>query len=136
MKPMRCLTLLAPLLVAGCVFPQTPDAWIPGVNPVPPEHIVELKRSGVPDQTIWKDVGTQGVLRHPTSDELIAMKQAGASDEFIRAVAKAPVRVPEPARPVYHPPPPGYYESSAAMSTFIAIAGIALLYGAAWACYD
>jgi hypothetical protein len=136
MNSMRRLLSLAPLLVAGCVFPQSPDAWVPGVNPVPPEHIVELKKSGVADATIWRDVGSQGLLRHPTSDELIAMKQAGSSDEFIRAVAKAPVRVPEPARPVYHAPPPGYHESNAAISTFVAIAGIALLYGAAWACYD
>ena len=48
-------------------------------------------------------------------------------------------REPQPARPVYYPHPPAYHEAdafNAAAMTFVTLAGFALLYGAAWACWD
>ena|SRR5688572_15535103 len=139
MNMMKRLVYLAPLLVVGCVHQHGPDAWIPAVNPLPPERIVAMKRSGMADGAIWREVELQGVLRKANSDDLVALKQAGAGDGLIGAVTTAPVRMPEPARPVYYPHPPGYHEVdafNAAAATFVTIAGFALLYGAAWACWD
>lgn len=102
MRMMKRLLFLAPLLFAGCVVYRTPDAWIPARNPLPPDQIAELKRSGVSDASIRRELETHGVLRKATSDDLIALKEAGAGDELLAAVVATPVRAPQEAQPVYH----------------------------------
>jgi hypothetical protein len=136
---MKRLAFLAPLLLVGCVYSPGPDAWIPPVNPIPPEQIVAAKRSGVPDGTIWRDIEANGLYRRATSEDLVALKQAGASDSLMAAIATAPVRAPQPARPVYYPPPPHPPESefwSAVGMTFLTVASFALLYGMTWYWWD
>jgi hypothetical protein len=107
MQMMKRLLFLAPMLLAGCVFYAGPDAWIPARNPLPPEQIVELKKAGASDASIRAELRDHGVLRKANSDDLVALKEAGAGDDLLTAVAAAPVRTPQEAQPVYYRR--GYY---------------------------
>ncbi len=102
MRMMKRVLCLAPLVFAGCVVYRTPDAWIPARNPLPPEQIVELKKAGVSDASIRKELQAHGVLHKATSDDLVALKEAGAGDDLLAAVVSAPVRIPQEAQPVYY----------------------------------
>lgn len=99
---MKRLALLAPLLLVGCVFYRGPDAWIPARVPLSAERIAELKRAGVSDATLRRELDHHGVERKLDADDLVTLKDAGAGDEFLAAAAAAPVREAEEARPVYY----------------------------------
>jgi len=101
MKMMKRLLYLAPLLLVGCVFYDRPIGWIPARDPLTPERIVEMKRAGRSDSEIRRVLDFHGLAYKVNADDLIAIKAAGAGDALLTAVATAPVKKPEEAKPIY-----------------------------------
>jgi len=113
---MKGLLFLAPLVLAGCVFYDQPVGWVPARDPLTPERIIELKREGQTDSNIRRLLEYHGVAYKVNADDLIAIKQAGAGDPLLSAVATAPVRRPQEARPIYDSGPRHYYHGPPAYS--------------------
>jgi hypothetical protein len=99
---MKRLTLLAPILLAGCVVQSGPVAWTPARVPLSVDEIAAMRRAGTSDDTIRRDLQANGVERKLTADDLVALKEAGAGDSLLAAAASAPVLEPEDAQPLYH----------------------------------
>ncbi len=91
---MRFPALLLPLAaITGCTVYQVEER-IPGVDPVSVDAVIAMARAQVNDWHIVGEIRANGVLRAPGTDDLIALKQAGASDAAVRAMIEAPVRTP------------------------------------------
>lgn len=101
MRMMKRLILLAPLLFAGCVFYERPVGWTPERIPLTPDGIAEMKRAGDSDASIRKALEFHGVEYKLSSDDLVMLKDAGASDALLTSAASAPVKTPQEARPIY-----------------------------------
>jgi hypothetical protein len=102
MKKMKRILLLAPLMLAGCVIYRTPDDWIPARDPLTPERISAMKSAGDSDAAIRRELQFHGVEHALSADELVVLKEAGVSDEVLKAAAEADVKTPQEAKPVYH----------------------------------
>lgn len=125
MRRFFLVLLCLPVLLSGCVVHEFRDS-IPGRYPVTIQGVIEGLRSGVPESQLISDIRTQGVLRHPGADDIVAMKQAGASDWMIREMIHADVtefRPAEERRTVYYDSRPA--ESAVALG-FGVLAGWAL----------
>jgi hypothetical protein len=77
-------------------------------------EIINMTRAGLSDAVIANHIRTRGVAQPPSSGDLIALKDAGVSDEVIRTMQEMGA-VPLPASPrtvvveehyVTPPPPP------------------------------
>lgn len=129
MKGMKRLMLLAPLILAGCVFHTRPSGWIPARTPLTAESMAEMKRSGMSDPAIRQELNYHGLAYKLNADDLILLKQAGAGDALLSAAATAPVKTPQEARPIYnhHSHHCGYGCSHWAAPVYLA-AGVGLGY--------
>jgi hypothetical protein len=95
MKP-SLLAVLAALPLAGC-FPFEERIYQPAINPVTAADVGGMAAAGYSDAMILDMIRANGVLRKPTADELVAMKDAGVRDPVLAAMLEAPVTVPRPA---------------------------------------
>lgn len=133
---MTRLSLLAPILLAGCVFHAGPSGWIPARVPLTSVRIAEMKRAGTSDAAIRKELDFHGVEHKLTADELVEIKEAGAGDALLAAAVAAPVREPEEARPVYHRHSHRYHDCGycdASVPVFIATAlSLNYIFGRSW----
>jgi hypothetical protein len=96
MRRLLALFLTVPVFITGCVAHEIRET-IPGRYPVAPEHVIHGLRSGVPESQIVSDIRTQGILRPPTTDEIVAIKQSGGSDWVVREMIAGDVTIPRPA---------------------------------------
>ncbi len=123
---MRRLTLLLPLLVAGCLMYDEYDV-IPARHPVSATRVVDMKRNGIDDEAILALIAAQGKNREQNADDLVMMKNAGAGDAVIKAMVQAPVVAPREEQVVsrrttyYHHP-----------GDDLAYFGLGLLFGRWW----
>ncbi len=117
---MKWPAMVLPILtVVGCAVHEHRETT-PGRTPVAVEYVVAMARADVNDWHIVSEIHRNGVYRTPTADDIVAMKQAGASDEVVRAMISAPVMpyVPAETRVVRH------YDPSPGINA--AVTGIAL----------
>lgn len=108
---MRYLVAVLPWLLAGCVVHEVVEERVPARQPVNIEDVVAACRQGSDQQWLVADVQVKGVSRAPSTDDVIALKQAGASDVLVRALIEAPVVEPRPAevrRTVYYDTRPAF----------------------------
>ncbi|MEM9412793.1 MAG: glycine zipper domain-containing protein, partial [Planctomycetota bacterium] len=67
-------------------------------------QIIELSRSGLSEAVVLRQIKNQGVLKRPTTDELILLQNEGVNDVIIQAFQTAPLanviqsNLPEPSR--------------------------------------
>lgn len=92
---MRYAAVALPVVLSGCVLYESVER-IPGVSPSSPERVVSLARAGVPAHELASDIRANGVIRRPSADDIVSMKEAGVSDRLIQLMLEAPVTVPRP----------------------------------------
>lgn len=87
------------------------------------DQVVRMTQSGLSNDVIARQIMNQGIVRRPSIDELIQLKNQGVDDSVIQAIQNAPlagqsqpVRYAAPPQPVfietypaYHRFPPHYY---------------------------
>ena len=77
------------------------------VGAVTNEEIITMSQSGVGESLIVNHIRAHGVVRVPTSGDLITLKQAGVSDNVVAAMQKPPAQAAPPVQvvPVAAPTP-------------------------------
>jgi hypothetical protein len=81
---------------------------------IPPVEVVNMSRSGVPDDTIMTAIRTSGSVYHLTPTEISDLRMQGVSDNVVKYMletARRPVVITrpvyvEPAPVIVEPPPP------------------------------
>ncbi len=97
---MNRLTLLLPLLLAGCVV-YDDYRVVPARQPVSATRVVSMKQSGVADETIVELIRSNGINREQNADDIVRMKNAGAGDQVIMAMIQGTVTPVQQERVVY-----------------------------------
>ncbi len=72
------------------------------------DQVVRMTQSGLANDVIARQIMNQGIVRRPTIDELIQLKNQGVDDSVIQAIQNAPlagqcvpVRYAAPPQPVF-----------------------------------
>lgn len=98
MKRILAAALMVPIVLSGCmVYEYETVRHIPAREPVAPERVLALVQARTHESAMLADIRVNGVLRRPTTDEIVALKTAGASDELLRELLTAEVTTPRPA---------------------------------------
>lgn len=79
------------------------------------EDVIAMTKAGVAEELIVNQIRINGMVRPPTSDDIISLQQAGVSVNVIKAMQETPMRrQPNPDRPIIiresSPPPVVIYE--------------------------
>ncbi len=94
------------LLLAGCVYTYPTGRSHPIEPPVQKSEMERLLAAGISEGVILEVVERRGTQR-VSSDDLVTLKQAGASDGLLEKVVACERR--EPPRVVYYESPVYYY---------------------------
>ncbi len=95
----KLLLLILPALLSGCILHDERPARrvIPARQPVSAEEIGAMWRGGLTAETIRAEIRSEGVIAKLTTDEIVALKEAGVPENVIAAAISAPVTTPSPA---------------------------------------
>ncbi len=114
--PLRILFPAALFLSACAAEPAVRVHLRPNPPPLSVDVVRRLANAGISDSVVVDEIKTRGMSARPTSDEIVALKQAGLSDAVLQAMNEAPLRsdhdviVESPAPyPYYYPYYPYYY---------------------------
>ena len=88
MRASMVLALAAACGLAGCTTYETYETY---PDPVTREQLIAMVKARVPDSAIVEQIERQGLASRPTADDLVALKNAGASDGLLQAAVSAPV---------------------------------------------
>ena len=93
----RLLTVLVPLLATACAYERVwgyPEyrSVRPSVSPLTQDAVGRLVRAGISDEIVIEKIRSDGLVSHPTSDQIVSLKKEGLSDRVIEAMVSA--RVP------------------------------------------
>ena|SRR5688572_9153 len=113
---LRTVLLLIPGIVLGCAIgPPTPEPSPAPGRPAPwsVEDALKFLREGQSEKALLARIAAEGLDARPTEDQIIELKRAGATEEFIAALRAAPVPpgMVDPASPVWSPLLPDFWPS-------------------------
>jgi hypothetical protein len=77
----KCAAVLT-LALAGCIYQERDPGPMPEGPPLLRAEIERLAAAGVSDEIILEKIENRGAL-HLTSDDLVALRKAGASDAVL-----------------------------------------------------
>lgn len=106
MRCAACLPVLCFALWTGCVVEPLPRYRVRDVRPggLKSEEILRMSQAGVSDAIIIERINADGIVAQPTSEELVALKKEGLSDQVLWAMLAARIEAAEKVvEYVYYP---------------------------------
>lgn len=86
---MRLLATAGTILLAGCAHFGAGGESPPGGPPLTLQEVLKLVSASVSDDVIIAKLRVDGISARPNADEIILLKEGGASDRLVHAVVTA-----------------------------------------------